>query len=62
MAVLTPCQLYGKERIIFKGTPEIIAHLGNEIKDIIWGEKVWKKGEVNATPAMSEAYQAGLGL
>ena len=38
----------------------IFSHLGNEVKDIIWGEKVWQKGEVRGTKAMEEAYQAGL--
>ena len=38
----------------------IFTHLGNEVKDIIWGEKVWQKGEVRGTKAMEEAYQAGL--
>ena len=38
----------------------IFSHLGNEMKDIIWGEKVWQKGEVRGTKAMEEAYQAGL--
>ena len=37
----------------------IFTHLGNDIKGTIWGEKVWKKGEVLQTPAMEEAYQAG---
>ena len=38
----------------------IFSHLGNDVKDIIWGEKVWQKGEVRGTKAMEEAYQAGL--
>ena len=38
----------------------IFSHLGNEMKDIIWGEKVWQKGEVRGTKAMDQAYQAGL--
>ena len=38
----------------------IFSHLGNEVKDIIWGEKVWQKGEVRGTKAMDQAYQAGL--
>lgn len=38
----------------------IFSHLGNEVKDIIWGEKVWQTGEVRGTKAMEEAYQAGL--
>lgn len=38
----------------------IFEHLGNTVKGIIWGENVWQKGEVLSTPAMQEAYQAGL--
>lgn len=38
----------------------IFENLGNQIKEIIWGENVWQKGEVLNTAAMQEAYQAGL--
>ena len=38
----------------------IFTHLGNDVKGIIWGDKVWKKGEVTSTKAMEEAYLAGL--
>ena len=38
----------------------IFTHLGNDVKGIIWGDKVWQKGEVTSTKAMEEAYQAGL--
>ena len=40
----------------------IFQNLGNEIRGIIWGENVWQKGEVKATKAMEEAYQAGLNI
>ena len=40
----------------------MIKHLGNDVKGTIWGEKVWKKGEVLETPAMEEAYQMGKAL
>ena len=38
----------------------IFSYLGNEIKDVIWGEGVWQKGEVTSTKAMDEAYRAGV--
>ena len=37
----------------------ILENLGDSVRQIIWGERVWKKGEVLGTPAMEEAYQAG---
>lgn len=37
----------------------IVESLQSKVQKIIWGEKVWKKGEVLFTKAMSEAYQAG---
>ncbi|MCD7778719.1 MAG: flavodoxin family protein [Clostridiales bacterium] len=38
---------------------DIFAYLGNTVKPVIWGEGVWKKGEVIETKAMDEAYLAG---
>ena len=38
---------------------EILENLGNHVKQIIWGEHVWQKGEVIGTKAMEEAYLAG---
>ena len=35
---------------------------GNNIKGIIWGERVWQKGEVLETAAMHKAYQIGLSV
>lgn len=40
----------------------IFESLGNHVRDIIWGEGVWQKGEVLSTKAMDEAYQAGRSL
>ena len=41
---------------------KIFRELGNEIKGIIWGEGVWRKGEVIDTKAMDEAYNTGRNL
>ncbi len=41
---------------------KVFSNLGNEMKGIIWGEGVWKKGEVEKTKAMTEAYQIGLNV
>ncbi|MCC8103559.1 MAG: NAD(P)H-dependent oxidoreductase [Clostridiales bacterium] len=38
---------------------DIFNYLGNHVNPVIWGEKVWKKGEVLGTKAMDEAYRAG---
>ena len=40
----------------------IFENLGNKIMGIIWGERVWQKGEVTDTPAMNEAYRSGFDL
>lgn len=37
----------------------IFKNLGNDVKGIIWGERVWQKGEVTGTKAMDEAYELG---
>ncbi len=37
----------------------IMENLGDRVRQIIWGEHVWQKGEVLGTKAMEEAYQAG---
>ena len=37
----------------------ILENLGDRVKQIIWGEHVWQKGEVLGTKAMEEAYLAG---
>ena len=39
---------------------KIFTELGNQVKEIIWGEGVWQKGEVTDTKAMDEAYRAGV--
>ena len=36
-----------------------LENLGDRVRQIIWGERVWQKGEVLGTKAMEEAYQAG---
>lgn len=41
---------------------KVFQELGNNVKDIIWGERVWQKGEVMDTKAMDEAYKAGLSV
>ncbi len=38
---------------------DIFSYLGNNVKEVIWGEGVWQKGEVLTTKAMDEAYKAG---
>lgn len=40
----------------------IFENLGNEVKGIIWGERVWQKGEVTDTAALDEAFRAGKSL
>ena len=34
-------------------------NLGDDVRGIIWGEHVWKKGEVLGTKAMESAFLAG---
>lgn len=34
-------------------------NLGDRVRGIVWGERVWQKGEVLGTPAMGEAREAG---
>ncbi len=41
---------------------DILDHLGNHVHPVIWGESVWKKGEVLDTVAMEESYLAGKNL
>lgn len=54
----------GKEGLSLVGEEltKIFQELGNNVKDIIWGEGVWQKGEVEQTKAMDEAYKAGLSV
>ena len=42
-----------------KELEDIFSGLGDHVAGIIWGERVWQKGEVVGTPAMGEAYKAG---
>lgn len=37
----------------------ILENLGDRVKQIIYGERVWQKGEVIGSKAMEEAYQSG---
>lgn len=37
----------------------ILENLGDRVRQVIWGEHVWQKGEVLGTPAMEEAYLCG---
>lgn len=37
----------------------ILENLGDRVRQIVWGEHVWQKGEVLGTKAMEEAYLAG---
>lgn len=37
----------------------IFANLGDTVCDVVWGERVWQKGEVLSTPAMKQAFDAG---
>ena len=37
----------------------ILENLGNRVRQIIWGERVWQKGEVKGTKVMEDAYLAG---
>ncbi len=41
---------------------QILENLGDRVRQIIWGERVWQKGEVIGTKAMEEAYLAGKGI
>ncbi len=47
-------------KLVGEELTRIFENLGNHIKGIIWGERVWQKGEVRSTKAMDEAYQTGL--
>ena len=54
----------GKEGLKLVGDEltAIFTELGNRVNGIIWGERVWQKGEVTSTKAMEEAYQLGRGI
>ena len=49
-------------KLVAEELTAIFESLGNHVRDIIWGEGVWQKGEVLSTKAMDEAYQAGRSL
>ena len=54
----------GKEglKLVGEELTAIFAELGNRVNGIIWGERVWQKGEVTSTQAMEEAYRQGRGI
>jgi multimeric flavodoxin WrbA len=37
----------------------VFESLGNDVRGIVWGERVWQKGEVRGTPAMDQACALG---
>ena len=37
----------------------ILENLGDHVRQVIWGEGVWQKGEILGSKAMEEAYLAG---
>ena len=40
----------------------VLEALGDRVRGVIWGERVWQKGEVIGTKAMEDAYLAGKSL
>lgn len=40
----------------------VFRNLGDRVRGIVWGERVWKKGEVTDTPAFEEARRIGRGV
>ena len=46
-------------KLVGEELTRIFENLGNSIKGVVWGEGVWKKGEVRDTKAMNEAVQLG---
>lgn len=40
----------------------VLEALGDHFRGVIWGERVWQKGEVIGTKAMEDAYLAGKSL
>lgn len=46
-------------KLVGEELTQIFENLGNEIKEIVWGERVWQKGEVTSTKAMDEAFRMG---
>ncbi len=37
----------------------VFENLGDDVRGVVWGERVWQKGEVAGTPAMVEAHRMG---
>ena len=40
----------------------VFQNLGDRVRGIVWGERVWQKGEVADTPALDEAHALGAGI
>lgn len=40
----------------------VFSNLGNTVRGVVWGERVWQKGEVLGTPAMEQARAYGRSL
>lgn len=41
---------------------DILTNLGDRVRQVVWGEHVWQKGEVLGTKAMADAYELGKNL
>lgn len=48
----------GLERVV-DDLQAIFTNLGDKACAVVWGERVWQKGEVLSTPAMKQVYDAG---
>ena len=46
-------------KLVAEELTTVLGNLGCRVRQVIWGEHVWQKGEVLGTPAMDEAYEAG---
>ena len=51
----------GLERVV-DDLQAIFENLGDRVCGVVWGERVWQKGEVLDTPALAEAHAMGAGL
>lgn len=40
----------------------VFQNLGDRVRGIVWGERVWQKGEVVDTPALGKAHALGAGI
>lgn len=46
-------------KLVEEELASIFTGLGNTVKGTVWGERTWQKGEVEGTPAMDAAFEAG---